>query len=873
MIRSRRVEEAMAYLNRALDYNPKNTNAAALLGTMVLEWARNPALEKAYDIGSAVSLVSFSKTGRYCFVTLADDRVICFDIAAGWRKTFEAKQTYSALITVFSDDESRVAFCSAGEVIVRQVSDGAVIGSVQHVGSGYVTCLSFNPAGSLLAIGDAEGAFVLLRVERDLPVDFRHVYPGEIRQTEFSSDGSSVLISVKGGAGASILPVNLASHELAGPEVKLALAPDLLRWTHDSDKYVVLGNEGLRVVRLATGEVSNTIVPVQNRLQNASLVLSPDGQWLAFADYNLVKLIRVSPDGNLDQSKERSYPHGGPITDLRFSDDGRLLFSASRDGTGSIYDTDSASVNFVVTAPEAPMLAYLPVPKLGKAISCSEDGIFATWDLRWQGAMQMDLYAGTPDPVRALHFDEQQRILGFTENGHLLRWDSASSEVATTIASTAGRFSDARFLSEARLVSAIDNDHRTLRVLQADTLRDVMAPFPLPPKTRTYCVSPELEIFAVIAADGALNVYTWKGKWLFGRGGIAPATWPTVTIDASRREIIVTSERTGSLSRTSFLSAKDGHEVREPIEGKQFGHLAARDDCLYLIERSGQNANELVVWEREGRRRTREIPVAWQVKAPMWALTDRVVAVQGWGNIEIWDVQAGAFRSYISTTNAATVQDIAIDSQGGMAVICGEDGSVSAKEIRIKSDALKTARASQGASLTSGIDFDGEGVLTRLNISERIQRLRTLKEDFSQHPPVNDLEQLIAWKIESGCNQRVAPNVPVSRDSFLVKKLRKYSSKDLDVAFWTAPLSSLVTFQQALHSADQKRSTFLRNCAVDRLPDEPRACLKIAKDLIEIENKAAAETVIAKAVSLGASADEVKSLRDAVAKLIAPGQK
>lgn len=149
--------------------------------------------------------------------------------------------------------------------------------------------------------------------------------------------------------------------------------------------------------------------------------------------------------------------------------------------------------------------------------------------------------------------------------------------------------------------------------------------------------------------------------------------------------------------------------------------------------------------------------------------------------------------------------------------------------------------------------------------------LTTLKADFSKDPPKNDLEHLISWKIDSGSARSVAPHIAISLEKYLIENLRNGTPESLNFAFSIAPLSSLVTFQQALHSDDRRRSDFLWNCAINRLPDDSGACLNIAKCLIEVENRAGAEAAIEKGISLGALPSDVQSIRDRVGKVASPG--
>jgi WD40 repeat protein/tetratricopeptide (TPR) repeat protein len=389
------------------------TAAAGMPRVMMWNAASGDSLTAVVGHLNAARGVAFSPTGKV-FATVGRDRTIrLVDAATGRQVRTISGHAFWVEDVAFFPDGSRIVTASADSTaVVWDVS--APSGAQLRALRGHTTTVrsvAASPDGRLLVSLDASGraswwdavtgdslragdslttwrsgygcglAFVgrTLAMCRDGGVSFwdaasRRVVDSlverDVEAIAFAHDGSRIALGTRssgrivlrrrGARDSSSFPTGLSSIWA------LAFSPDTRR-------IVVAGNKAdestlLRLLDLRTGEILASR-PVPHWIRTATF--SPSGNAIAVGgDAQTVEILDPQSLRML-----RRLPHADIVMDVAFSHSGRLLASASRDGTATLWNPDSGTVSAVFTGHEngARSVAFLPGDR--RIVVGAEDGV------------------------------------------------------------------------------------------------------------------------------------------------------------------------------------------------------------------------------------------------------------------------------------------------------------------------------------------------------------------------------------------------------------------------------------------------------------------------------------------------------------------
>jgi hypothetical protein len=202
-----------------------------------------------------------------------------------------------ATVAIFSRDGQTVAGAvAAGQVEVWNVADGTLRTQLAISGKGFVSALTLSPDGSLLAIGNSEGALELWH-DGKLLATLQKPDSGLVRGLAFSANGEQ-LASVRGRESVMLWHVGTRNLLKQLPAAQPPYLPAALPPYH-------------------------------------ALAFSPRGDAIAAGGANgTVHLWSVPGGQNLATLKG----HVGPVVALEFSPTGRMLASSSTDATVKVWD-------------------------------------------------------------------------------------------------------------------------------------------------------------------------------------------------------------------------------------------------------------------------------------------------------------------------------------------------------------------------------------------------------------------------------------------------------------------------------------------------------------------------------------------------------
>ncbi len=342
-----------------------------------------------------VDRVTFSPDGRHVLSGGWDGIIRCWDVA---------RRTPGPVFTGFKSGVSTVAFSPNGEQVagsshdrtvqVFEFATGRRLRSFQHPTPVY--SVAFLPDGDEIVTGGADGVLRVWSVSRGELCKEVRTQGSVLWGLAVRREGPLVAASGHGGI------VHLLDLSLSPP--------------------------GRHSIRLA---------PYSTDVQG--IAFSPDGRFLAAGNPDgTIALLRLTAPGSDSPLRlpawkptpvVRSFSgHSGEGLHVRFSKDGKRLFSAGADKTARIWDTDSGEELHCLKHP-MPVIRAFPADSDRLLVTDCEDNVVRVWNVQTgQPVRQLDqerlaawMMNVTPDGKRLL-------IPSFPDSKHLLLYDLSTGK-------------------------------------------------------------------------------------------------------------------------------------------------------------------------------------------------------------------------------------------------------------------------------------------------------------------------------------------------------------------------------------------------------------------------------------------------------------
>ena len=402
-----------------------------------------------------------------------------------------------ASAVAISDDGEAAAVAVEKEGVVRTDLSGAtpVTTPVTLDGNPRILSLAFDPAGTTLAAGAADGRVFLIDAEGGV----REIIQPEGSATAlaFASDGSRLAASCGGpdiciyalGGDEPVLVDRLRGHantvlDLAWSEDGAALASasvdgSIKYWTSegiDPTAFVMVapdrapltdvalspdgrllaagGDAGSVAVFDMTAKAPAGVLSSGREAEVRSLRWSPDKPWLAAVDEDGFLTVRDWPEGELVEERRIDE---SVVESVRWTPDGKALLVATLGGAVRIWPLGGAPADFDGLHPE-PVLALALLPDGKRVVSTDALGNVWLWDIAARTRIETSWTPADAAVDTAVVSNGGRRLLVAGNGGVLYLYDLETPGAPVRIDTGARQIDGAAWSPDDAKVAAVDTD-------------------------------------------------------------------------------------------------------------------------------------------------------------------------------------------------------------------------------------------------------------------------------------------------------------------------------------------------------------------------------------------------------------------------------
>ncbi len=446
-----------------------------------------------YGHEGPVRCVAYSPDGRL-LATGSDDRTARLWDARTGRQLLALLHPDAVVGLDFSPDGGRLATLAKGVVRVRDTATGRELFTLGGGKGRPAAWVAFNPDGRTLATGHLAGAVVALP---GAPVGEVRLWDavtgqpgrtladvGEARVATFSLDGRRLALSGDWleADGRPVGGVRFWDIVAGQPLFAIKGAPfgqDVALFVPGGRHLLIVSPRGeWRLYDADTGVLVRDLPapprPVATVFTAPAppgrAALSPDGQYLAVPDSTALRVFDVTTGRR--QAVLRG--HLFPVTAVAFPPGGRLLASASGDGTVRVWDLANEPERLAVRAHERGTAAVAFAPD-GRLATGGADRVVRLWDAEGRPLREL---TGHSVAVRAVAFSPDGTRLasaagpsmGAKTPGEARVWDPSSGRELFRLDGHAAAVTAVEYDRAGRLIATASLDG-TVRLWDADTGR------------------------------------------------------------------------------------------------------------------------------------------------------------------------------------------------------------------------------------------------------------------------------------------------------------------------------------------------------------------------------------------------------------------
>jgi|GEM_PF-580776 len=672
-------QEAVAYLGRAIRYDPGNLEARDALWISLVygepDGGRLPDVVFKHECelrsaqfssdGTRVLTTSETRdprTGERILTTGEDQTALLWDARSGAKLGAPMKHDGPVSSAVFSPDGTRVVTASKDHTarVWNALTGQSLLPPLNHAGE--VTDAAFSPDGTLVATGCNE-QIQLWNASSGDPIGAPLSLGTGVKRIRFSPDGTSILAS--GGTyhfdqkerndgaagiweartGRRIFPPLLGDSYIKVSEFN---ATGALFAT------VVMFGKTFELWDVRKGAAAAHSTPVSGSIESVNF--SPDGTRLAIGSGD------TTVDGEMTGHAEiwsqeglrngTGLPHQSWVSSARFSANGAMVLSASADGTAKLWRVgNGALVNALKMRPQtvnnrgvigAPfqhqgaVIAAAFSPDESSILTASEDHTAAIWNLRSRKLPPLALFH--PGGIEAPVFSPDGSKLAIrTRQNSAILWDLRSGRQFGPTLLHGNYVQSVEFSPDgSRLVTA--SFDRTARLWDVSTGSPLGAPMKHEDQVRSASFSPDGTKVVTASNDGSARLWDAATGASIGPPLLHHDAVYTASFSRDGLRIVTASED----HTARIWDARTGQPVCPPLQHEDSVSKAAfnADGTLVLTLTS----NAASVWDaRTGQRLGTPFRQQQSLSFASFSPNGRdIVAPDEDGAFRIWNARTGA---------------------------------------------------------------------------------------------------------------------------------------------------------------------------------------------------------------------------------------
>jgi WD40 repeat protein len=338
-------------------------------------------------------------------------------------------------VTFSPDGKTIVSAGDDGMLIQWDVETGRMLRKLDGRHDARAWAVTFSPDGAMIVSGDDKGGIVFWDAASGKLLSGPEKNHKEwVNKIAFSPEGKTIVSASDDG---TLIFWDPATRTARPRPVSTPKEGAVNSFAFGSQgKTVVSGHSDGRVIIWDAQEQRQLEVVRSGGSAVLSIAVSPNGQIVSGHEDGTVAFWSRGQDGKFSAAAQ-AREHRDWIWSLAFSNDGRKLVSASKDGTIVIWDPrqrkpvevrkDSSKAVLRAHKNEVRSVAFSPDPRGKTLVSASYDNSLILWDL--DAPMNFgQLVDADPNAVRSLAFrpDDKTVVVTGSDSGTLKIWDAAT---------------------------------------------------------------------------------------------------------------------------------------------------------------------------------------------------------------------------------------------------------------------------------------------------------------------------------------------------------------------------------------------------------------------------------------------------------------
>jgi WD40 repeat protein len=361
--------------------------------------------------------------------------------------------------------------------------------------------------------------------------------------------------------------------------------------------------------------------------------------------------------------------HGGTVYTAAYSRDGRLIVTASMDGTARVWDASSGKLQATLSGHSGPVndAAFAPDGRL--VVTASDDGTARVWEAM-SGKLLATLSGPGVEMRKAVFSPDGKRIATASADETPRLWDAATGQLLATLSGHIGVVFNLAFSPDGKRIVTASDDH-TARVWDAESGKSLATLSGHGRVVYAAAFSPDGKRIVTASWDQTARVWdAASGKLLATLSGHSGALYDAAFSPDGKRIVTASADHTARLwdaDSGQSITTLSGHTA--PVNSASFSPDGRR------IVTASEDATARV-WDADSGLSLATLHTGSAVVNDAAFSPDgaRIVTAGNDGAARVWDAEIGHPLA-ILTGHTGRIFDASFSPDGKRIITAGEDNA------------------------------------------------------------------------------------------------------------------------------------------------------------------------------------------------------